>query len=171
MRLENKVAIVTGAGAGIGEAIAHKFAREGARLLLAGLPSDPVRDVADAITSIGSDADAEVYLGDLAEETEARIALNRPSDVLVKARDGWRHGTARPPRHSGRDGEYFRVSGFGRGELCHGSIVVSRWRRTPAKGSPGTAVRRELRRPPSGTLPTHHSHDGLKNKDVYRAPR
>ena len=51
MRLNNKVTIITGAGTGIGEAIAHKFAREGARLVLAGLPSDPVRDVADVIAS------------------------------------------------------------------------------------------------------------------------
>jgi NAD(P)-dependent dehydrogenase (short-subunit alcohol dehydrogenase family) len=35
MRLANKVAIVTGAGAGIGEAIAIRFAEEGARLVLA----------------------------------------------------------------------------------------------------------------------------------------
>jgi NAD(P)-dependent dehydrogenase (short-subunit alcohol dehydrogenase family) len=35
MRLANKVAIVTGAGAGIGEAIALRFAEEGARLVLA----------------------------------------------------------------------------------------------------------------------------------------
>jgi NAD(P)-dependent dehydrogenase (short-subunit alcohol dehydrogenase family) len=27
---------------GIGEAIAHKFAREGARLVVSGLPTDPV---------------------------------------------------------------------------------------------------------------------------------
>ena len=29
MRLKDKVAIITSAGTGIGEAIAHKFAREG----------------------------------------------------------------------------------------------------------------------------------------------
>jgi NAD(P)-dependent dehydrogenase (short-subunit alcohol dehydrogenase family) len=43
MRLENKVAIITGAGTGIGEAIAHKFAREGARLVLNGLPTEARR--------------------------------------------------------------------------------------------------------------------------------
>ena len=41
-RLFDKVALVTGAGTGIGEAIALKFAQEGARLLLVGLPDDPV---------------------------------------------------------------------------------------------------------------------------------
>ena len=34
-RLENKVAVITGAGAGIGEATAMRFAEEGARLVLA----------------------------------------------------------------------------------------------------------------------------------------
>jgi len=48
MRLMDKVAIITGAGTGIGEAIAHKFVREGARLVLNGLPADPVRNVAEA---------------------------------------------------------------------------------------------------------------------------
>jgi len=87
MRLKEKVAIVTGAGSGIGEAIAHKFAGEGARLVLAGLPSDPVRDVASAIAGAGGAAD--VYLGDLAEETQAcacvELAIARYGrlDVLV----------------------------------------------------------------------------------------
>jgi NAD(P)-dependent dehydrogenase (short-subunit alcohol dehydrogenase family) len=73
MRLKNKVAIITGAGTGIGEAIAHKFSREGARVLLAGLPSDPVKDVADAIIANGGEA--EIFQGDLAEEAQARACV------------------------------------------------------------------------------------------------
>ncbi|HVJ55961.1 MAG TPA: SDR family NAD(P)-dependent oxidoreductase [Aliidongia sp.] len=87
MILKDKVAIVTGAGTGIGEAIAHKFSNEGARLVLGGLPEDPVRDVAEAIVAGGGEAEA--YLGDLAEEAHARelvdLAVRRFGriDILV----------------------------------------------------------------------------------------
>lgn len=87
MLLQDKVAIITGAGTGIGEAIAHKFAREGARLVLSGLPADPVQEVADTISAGGGAA--AVHLGDLAEEAEARscidLAIRRFGrlDVLV----------------------------------------------------------------------------------------
>lgn len=74
MRLRNKVAIITGAGTGIGEAIAHKFSREGASLVLSGLPDDPVPDVADIINNGGGRA--VVYLGDLSEEQHARACVN-----------------------------------------------------------------------------------------------
>jgi NAD(P)-dependent dehydrogenase (short-subunit alcohol dehydrogenase family) len=73
MRLKNKVAIVTGAGTGIGEAIAHKFAREGARLVLSGLPADPVGEVSAAIVKGGGEA--EGHFGDLAEEADARACV------------------------------------------------------------------------------------------------
>ncbi len=73
MRLEGKIAIVTGAGTGIGEAISHKFAQEGARLVLAGLPDDPVEDVAAAILSEGGAAVA--FLGDLSEPETARACV------------------------------------------------------------------------------------------------
>lgn len=68
-RLEGKVAVVTGAGTGIGEAIAHKFAKEGARVVVCGLPSDPVDDVVQAITSQG--AEAVAYKGDISDEQHA----------------------------------------------------------------------------------------------------
>ncbi|MFG1420526.1 SDR family NAD(P)-dependent oxidoreductase [Roseixanthobacter liquoris] len=74
MRLKDKVAVVTGAGTGIGEAISHKFAREGAQLVLAGLPGDPVEDVAAAIVAAGGTAVA--CLGDLAEEDHARACID-----------------------------------------------------------------------------------------------
>jgi NAD(P)-dependent dehydrogenase (short-subunit alcohol dehydrogenase family) len=74
MRLKDKVAIITGAGTGIGEAIAHKFAREGARVVLNGLPSDPVADVAAAIAATGSEV--ETYLGDVSEEAAARACVD-----------------------------------------------------------------------------------------------
>jgi NAD(P)-dependent dehydrogenase (short-subunit alcohol dehydrogenase family) len=55
-RLLDKVAIITGAGTGIGEAIAHKFAFEGAKVVVNGLPGDPVQDVVDAIIERGGQA-------------------------------------------------------------------------------------------------------------------
>ena len=55
MRLTNKVALITGAGSGIGQATAEKFAREGARLALADLNFEKVARVAEAIAAAGTD--------------------------------------------------------------------------------------------------------------------
>src|SRR5688572_26958292 len=77
-RLEGKAAIITGAGTGIGEAIAHKFAREGARVLVNGLPGDPVKDVVDAIISAGGTAIG--YEGDISEEHHAEACVRSAVD-------------------------------------------------------------------------------------------
>ena len=75
-RLEGKVAIITGAGTGIGEAIAHKFAKEGARLIVNGLPDDPIADVAQSIREKGGDAIPKA--GDVSDENAAWGCINWP---------------------------------------------------------------------------------------------
>jgi len=49
MRLDNKTALVTGAGSGIGQAIAETYAREGARVALADIDFDAAKSAARAI--------------------------------------------------------------------------------------------------------------------------
>ena len=51
LRMQNKVAIVTGAGQGVGEGIATAFAKAGASVVLAGRTLSKVQHVADALTA------------------------------------------------------------------------------------------------------------------------
>ncbi len=56
MRLENKVAIVTGAASGFGEGIARRFAAEGAKVVLADLNDPAGRRIAADIETAGGTA-------------------------------------------------------------------------------------------------------------------
>ena len=58
MLLQNKVAVVYGAGGGIGGAVARAFALEGAKVFLTGHHLAPVEEVAKDITSAGGSAEA-----------------------------------------------------------------------------------------------------------------
>jgi hypothetical protein len=49
MRLQDKVAVITGAGQGIGRAYALRFAQEGARVVLADIQEDNARRVAQEV--------------------------------------------------------------------------------------------------------------------------
>ena len=56
MRLKDKVALITGAGSGIGRETAILFANEGADVVAADLTADTVRETVDAITAGGGSA-------------------------------------------------------------------------------------------------------------------
>jgi len=53
MRLKNKVAILTGCGSGIGEAVSHRFAMEGAKCILADINGEHAKKVALEINNKG----------------------------------------------------------------------------------------------------------------------
>lgn len=55
MRLMDKVAIITGGARGIGEATAKKFAKEGAKVVIADINEDDMKSTADEIKALGGE--------------------------------------------------------------------------------------------------------------------
>lgn len=86
-RLPGRVVVVTGGASGLGEAIARRFAIEGAHVCIADIDGHGAQRVADGITEDGGDADAETT--DVTSEPDV-VALvdgiserNGRIDVLV----------------------------------------------------------------------------------------
>ena len=57
MRLANKVSIITGAGAGMGYAAAHLFAREGSKVAVVDFDETTGRAAAESVRAEGGDAE------------------------------------------------------------------------------------------------------------------
>lgn len=104
MRLEQRVAIVTGAASGIGRATAQLFAREGARVLAVDLPDKGLTDAHRASPAIkcleknvGDDDAAEHIVAAAGERLDivvnnAGVAFNAPVETMTD--DIWERSLA-----------------------------------------------------------------------------
>src|SRR5580658_3012642 len=107
MRLKKKVAIVTGAGSGIGQATALLFAEEGAKVVVADINEEKARDTVSLIKKAGGEAIA--VRADISKEADARriaeeavqsfseinILVNNAATFVLKGFDAtveeWQH--------------------------------------------------------------------------------
>jgi len=87
MRLENKVAIITGAAQGIGRATALRFAKEGARVVVADIELETARNAVQEITAASGTAIAvEVNVTDrdsVDKMVQTALATYGRIDILV----------------------------------------------------------------------------------------
>ncbi len=78
MTLENKVAVVTGGGSGLGKAAAEVLAREGAKVAVVGRTKDEAQAVADGIKKSGGEA--MVVIADISKPDEMQKAYKTVVD-------------------------------------------------------------------------------------------
>ena len=97
MNLQNKVAIVTGAGRGIGKAIALTLAREGANIIVNDINLEIAQNVADKIKVIGRRAVAIKADISIAKEVTQMVSLTMSQfdriDILVNNASIIKRGT------------------------------------------------------------------------------
>src|SRR2546430_14979179 len=98
MRLKDKVAIVTGGGSGFGEGIATRFAREGAKLLIADIN-------AQAGARVAREIGAQFVAADVTKSADwAKLVQEAgPGLEIVVNNAGWAH----------RNNAYLEVTGDG----------------------------------------------------------
>ena len=89
--LEGRVALITGAGNGIGRACAERFARDGAQVAVADIVSAEGQGVASALRDAGHEA---VFLQcDVSKSAEVRATVERHPDYFPIYTTGghWHH--------------------------------------------------------------------------------
>ncbi len=79
-RLQGRVALITGAGSGIGQGTAELFAAEGAKVALMDIDEGAGAETADRIRAAGGDA--IMVCGDVSKENDVRRTVSRTIDAF-----------------------------------------------------------------------------------------
>jgi len=82
MKLKDKVAIVTGGGQGIGRAYAHRYCKEGAKVVIAEINLDNAREVEKELTDMGGEALAIKV--DVSKEEDTRMMAEKTVERFGK---------------------------------------------------------------------------------------
>lgn len=78
--IENKVALITGAGQGIGKAIALKLAKDGAAIAILDLNEEKMNSVAEEVRQLGRKA--ITIKADISKQSELFAAVDRTEREL-----------------------------------------------------------------------------------------
>ncbi len=98
-RLRGKSALITGAGSGIGKGIARRFAREGARIVVAEIDVAAGRETVDEVRdALG--AKAELVETDVTDKSQVEAAVARAVEsfggIHILVNNAWGGGTFEP---------------------------------------------------------------------------
>ena len=99
MMLAGKVAIITGAGSGIGQATARRFADEGARLVLNDINDGYLQELTQSLA-----AEHRVVVGDVAQEKTRRPHARRSAASTFSSTTSATSSSARSRRPRSRIG-------------------------------------------------------------------
>ena len=123
-RLEGKIAHITGGGSGLGDAMAHLFAQEGARIVVSDLKFDDANRVADSVIAGGGDAIA--LAGDVSNREDCeRMITDTISklggiDVLVNS-------AGVTPRYAPKDWDFEKTWDWVVSVNLKGTMMMSRF--------------------------------------------
>jgi 3-oxoacyl-[acyl-carrier protein] reductase len=80
MQLENKIAVITGSGRGIGRAIALQLAKEGANIVVSDIDAATASDVVAEVGALGREAIS--VAGDISRLTDAQMLIDKTVETF-----------------------------------------------------------------------------------------